>query len=87
MQKIVEGTWKALDFRRAFVEGAKWWEFQKTGATMWQSDRDLTEQEAEKRWGAAQQSVHLTAYGRGVWLFCAGFVAGLLACLAVIGGR
>jgi len=35
----------------------------------------------------AQQSVHLTAFGRTVWAFCAGFVSGLLACLAVIGGR
>lgn len=57
MQKIIEGTWKALDYRRAFVEGAKWWEFHKTGATMWQSDRATAEEEAEKRWGAAQQSV------------------------------
>lgn len=38
----------------------------------------------------AQQSMHLTSYGRTVWAFCAGFVFGLLACLAclvVIGGR
>lgn len=23
----------------AFVQGARWWEFAKTGATMWQSDQ------------------------------------------------
>ena len=87
MQKIIEGTWKALDYRRAFVEGAKWWEFHKTGATMWQSDRATAEEEAEKRWGAAQQSVHLTAFGRAVWTFCAGVIFGIWACLAIIGGR
>jgi DNA polymerase/3'-5' exonuclease PolX len=34
---------------RAFVEGAKWWEFHKTGATMWQSDQQATAEEAAKR--------------------------------------
>lgn len=34
---------------RAFVEGAKWWEFHKTGATMWQSDQQAAAEEAAKR--------------------------------------
>jgi hypothetical protein len=33
----------------AFVQGAQWWEYHKTGATMWASDRDQAEGEAEKR--------------------------------------
>ena len=33
----------------AFVQGAQWWEYQRTGATMWPSDRNLAEDEAEKR--------------------------------------
>ena len=31
----------------AFVQGAAWWEYHQTKATMWQSDRDLAEAEAE----------------------------------------
>ena len=33
----------------AFVDGAKWWEFEKTGGTMWQSDQDKAAKEASKR--------------------------------------
>ena len=35
----------------AFVCGAKWWEFEKTGGTMWASDRDKAWLEAERRYG------------------------------------
>ena len=35
----------------------------------------------------ANNRVHWTAYGRDVWVFCIGFVFGLLACLAIIGGQ
>ena len=31
----------------AFVQGAMWWEYEKTGATMWPSDRDHAEAKAE----------------------------------------
>lgn len=48
--KFIEGTLPENDLRRAFVNGAKWWEFHETGATMWQSDRNLAEAEAEKRY-------------------------------------
>ena len=33
----------------AFVQGAQWWEYHKTGATMWASDRDQAAGEAETR--------------------------------------
>ena len=45
-----EGTWPADDLRRAFVMGAKWWEYHQTGATMWPSDRNLAEAEADRRY-------------------------------------
>jgi hypothetical protein len=31
----------------AFVQGAQWWEFHKTGATMWASDRNNAERQAK----------------------------------------
>jgi hypothetical protein len=34
---------------RAFVQGAQWWEWNKTGATMWASDRDFSHAMAESR--------------------------------------
>ena len=33
----------------AFVQGAQWWEYYTTGATMWRSDQDLAERQAEER--------------------------------------
>lgn len=33
----------------AFIQGAKWWEWKKDGATMWQSDQAAAEAEARKR--------------------------------------
>jgi hypothetical protein len=33
----------------AFVQGAKWWEWHKENATMWQGDQRLAEEEALKR--------------------------------------
>jgi len=32
----------------AFVQGAKWWEYHQTGATMWASDQDQAEGRAEE---------------------------------------
>jgi len=49
-----EGTWGPKDPRRAFVEGAAWWEFRATGATMWQSDRSIAEEEADRRYASNQ---------------------------------
>lgn len=34
----------------AFVKGAKWWEWHKTNATMWQSDQALAAEEAGTRY-------------------------------------
>ena len=36
--------------RGAFVAGAKWWEAQSTGGTMWASDRDKAWAEADERY-------------------------------------
>jgi hypothetical protein len=33
----------------AFIQGAKWWEYKSTGATMWISDADDAEEEAWQR--------------------------------------
>ena len=33
----------------AFVQGASWWEYHKTKATMWMSDKNLAEEEAVSR--------------------------------------
>ena len=33
----------------AFAQGAQWWEYHRTGATMWPSDRDQAEGEAETK--------------------------------------
>jgi len=33
----------------AFVQGAAWWEYHQTKATIWQSDRRLAEEEAARR--------------------------------------
>lgn len=44
------GFWPAGDIRRIFVDGAKWWEWHKEGATMWQSDQNDAGVEAEKRY-------------------------------------
>jgi len=50
----MEGSWPKNDIRRAFVAGAKWWEFHSTGGTMWNSDRVLAEAEATKRYASQQ---------------------------------
>ena len=51
MPRVKEGSWPQVCVQRAFVEGAKWWEYHKTGCTMWPSDRDTAEDEAVKRYG------------------------------------
>lgn len=33
----------------AFVQGAKWWEWHKEGATMWNSDQAIAWRQAEER--------------------------------------
>lgn len=47
----LDGWWPKDYLGLAFVSGAKWWEFHKTGATMWGADREIAEREAERRYG------------------------------------
>ena len=46
-----DGPWPDDCIQRAFVAGAKWWEFESTGFTMWDSDITDAEDEAVKRYG------------------------------------
>ena len=46
----MEGTWAADDLRRAIVAGAKWWNYVSTGFTMFSSERNEAEGEAERRY-------------------------------------
>lgn len=48
----------------AFVQGAKWWEYHQTGATMWASDQDQAEGHAEEmaRNGTLGKFVRETIY-------------------------
>lgn len=48
------GLWSADDPRRAFVAGAEWMEYHGTSFTMWRSDVDIAEAEAERRYQEAQ---------------------------------
>lgn len=49
-------TWPTDCVQRAFVEGAKWWQFTRNGSTMFGSERDQCEAEAVSRYGAVQAS-------------------------------
>lgn len=61
MPKLTEGTWAKDDLRRAFVAGAKWWEYHSMGFTMWQSDQRLTEAEANRRYTPKRTKAFLNA--------------------------
>ena len=52
-----DGFWPDDCIQRAFVEGAKWWEFESTGFTMWQSDITDAEDEAVKRYGEPTEKI------------------------------
>jgi hypothetical protein len=45
------GAWPEHCEQRAFVDGAKWWEFRKTGGTMWAQDVSIAEYVAIERYG------------------------------------
>lgn len=47
--RLIEGTLPADDLRRAFADGAAWWNFNSTGFTMFGSERREAEAEAEAR--------------------------------------
>lgn len=55
-----QGSWAANDPRRAFVDGAKWWEWTKSEATMWQHDIGLAEKEAEARFAPTDEPALLS---------------------------
>ena len=42
-------------YRRGFVDGAKWWEWEKTGATMWQSDQQRAYDKATEKLATQHQ--------------------------------
>jgi hypothetical protein len=42
--------------RLAFLAGAKWWEWHKENATMWQSDQELAYAKAEEKYPAESQA-------------------------------
>jgi hypothetical protein len=46
-----DGFWPKDSVQRAFVEGAKWWQFHHARSTMFGSERDEAEAEAVKRYG------------------------------------
>jgi len=52
-----DGLWPDDCIQRAFVAGAKWWEFESTGFTMWDSDIIDAEDEAVKRYGEPKGEV------------------------------
>ena len=45
------GTWPQVCLQRAFVEGAKWWQFHYNGSTEFSSERHEMETEALRRYG------------------------------------
>jgi hypothetical protein len=49
--KAGNGTWPKHCEQRAFVDGAKWWQFHNNGATAFPSERDEMEAEAVRRYG------------------------------------
>ena len=51
MAPLKSGLWPDICVQRAFVEGAKWWELEQQGATIWPADWEKAETEAVKRYG------------------------------------
>jgi hypothetical protein len=61
----LQGTWLATDRRRAFVEGAKWSFYKATKFTMFGSEVDEAEREADARYGEPSAPVENTAKREG----------------------
>lgn len=55
-----EGTWPADYIGRSFVDGASWWQFHHNGSTMFVSEREEAEAEAERRYGPPLSPVEPT---------------------------
>jgi hypothetical protein len=64
MTKLIEGTLPENDLRRAFVAGCKFWEYYSTGCTMWQSDLELAEAEANDRYSKNSPLADLADIGK-----------------------
>lgn len=47
--KSVSSEVACYELMITFIQGAKWWEYHRTGATMWQSDQHIAEEEAIRR--------------------------------------
>ena len=64
------GTWPAECQQRAFVEGAKWWQFKANGATAFPSEVDEMEAEAVTRYGRPTEanSLHCAHCGEKLTL-------------------
>lgn len=50
----LKGWWPEDCKQRAFVDGAKWWQFYHNGSTMFGSERDAAAEEAERRYGKVE---------------------------------
>jgi len=55
MVKTVEEDYLKNDIIKAFIAGAKWWEYHSTESIMWQSDQNLAMIEAIKRYGSLEK--------------------------------
>lgn len=51
----LKGSLPNDDCRRAFIEGAKWWQFHHNGSTMFSSEQDEAEAEANRRYERARR--------------------------------
>lgn len=49
--RSVEGSWPLNCIQRAFVNGAKWWQFHRNGSTAFSSEVGEMEDEAVRRYG------------------------------------
>lgn len=63
-----DGCWPLDCNQRAFVDGAKWWQWQSQGSTMFPSEVDDAESEAVKRYGVigVEGDTHTATVGQGV---------------------
>jgi hypothetical protein len=63
-------SWADDDLRRAFVAGAAFWEFHQTGGTIWSSDRDIAEDEAERRYPEGRPGPCIHVPENGICIKC-----------------
>lgn len=79
--EAIKGSWPEDCLQSAFVRGAQWWEFHKTGATMWVSDRIKAEAEAIRIYGTVDQGKnHLLGFAL---IGISGCIVGIGLCLLI----